>query len=362
MRNDECLGMHCQAMNAQPGPITRDSGAAHLGQASVRHLSSIVPRRLLLGVVLIGIAAAAYGQTGSYPVKPIRLIIPFGTGGATDTAFRIIAPKLGEALGQQVVIDNRPGAGSTIGAALVANAPADGYTLLGTSNVHVLSAAVYKGLSYHPVNDFEAVAQLAESCTVQVVHPSLPARSVKELIALAKARPGKIDFATAGVGTGQHMHMALFMAMTGAELTHVPYKGSGQSVPDLIAGRVQVMMGATSILVPHVHAGRLRALAVSSARRSQFIPAVPTLDESGVKGYEATLRDGLLARKGVPAEIVARLERELQKIMSAPDVQKVILSVGSEPAYGSSQQFGALLKSEHETWTRVVQKIGIKVE
>src|SRR5687768_9520614 len=207
-------------MSAEFGSINRHRGATELKPKGFQHSSFIVAHWLLVSALFMGGAVNAYCQTGNYPVKPIRLIIPFGTGGATDTAFRIIAPKLGEALGQQVVIDNRPGAGSTIGAALVANAPADGYTLLGTSNVHVLSAAVYKGLSYHPVNDFEAVAQLAESCTVQVVHPSLPARSVRELIALAKARPGKIDFATAGVGTGQHMHMALFMAMTGAGMTH----------------------------------------------------------------------------------------------------------------------------------------------
>ncbi len=301
-------------------------------------------------------------QAQTYPAKPIRLIIPFGVGGSSDNTWRIVAPKLSEALGQQVVIDNRAGAGSTIGAALVASAPPDGYTLLGTANVHALSGALYKGLSYHPVNDFDAVARLAELATVLVVHPSLPVKSVRELIALAKSKPGRIDYCSAGVGTGQHMFMTLFMSMAAIEMTHVPYKSTNTMLPDLIAGRVQANISATSISVPHVTSGRLRALAVTSARRSQFIPEVPTLNEAGVSGYEAALQEGLLARKGVPAEIISRLERELKRISNLPDVQKSLLASGSEPAFAAADQFNAILKGDFEKWSRLIQQVGIKVD
>jgi tripartite-type tricarboxylate transporter receptor subunit TctC len=317
---------------------------------------------LLSGACCMALAAPSFAQVATYPTKSIRLIVPFGVGGSSDNAWRIVAPKLAEALGQQVIIDNRAGAGGTIGAALALTPPADGYTLLGTANVHALSGNLYKGLSYHPVNDFEPIAQFAESCTVLVVHPSLPVWSTKELIALAKTKPGKIDFSSAGVGTGQHMFMMLFMSMTGIEMTHVPYKSTNIMIPDLIAGRVQANMSATSITVPHVSTGRLRALAVSSARRSQFIPDVPTLAESGVKGYEAALQEGVLARKGVPAEVVSRLESELRKIMNQPDVQKQLLATGSEPAFGTAAQWGAVLKSDYDKWGKLIQKAGIKVE
>jgi len=315
---------------------------------------------LLAGAPCMGMVQVAHAQ--SYPTKPIRLIIPFGVGGSSDTTWRIVGPKLSEALGQQVVIDNRAGAGSTIGAALAASAPADGYTLLGTANVHALSGALYKGLSYHPVNDFDAVARMAELATVLVVHPALPVSSTRELIALAKSRPGKIDFGSAGVGTGQHMFMTLFMSMAGIDMTHIPYKGTNIMLPDLLAGRVQANVSATSISVPHVNTGRLRALAVTSAKRSRFIPDAPTLDEAGVKGYEAALHEGLLARKGVPPDIIARLERELKRISSQPDVQKSLLASGSEPVFGSSEQFNAILKSDFDKWSKLIQKVGIKVE
>jgi tripartite-type tricarboxylate transporter receptor subunit TctC len=317
--------------------------------------------RGFIATVLAGMAAVAAAQQAGYPVKPVRVIVPFAPGGTTDTAWRIVGPRLADALGQQVVIDNRPGAGSTLGAALLGQSPADGHTLLGTANVHALSASVYK-VAYHPVNDFAPIAQMAEQCAVLVVHPSLPVRSPREFIALAKSRPGEIDFATTGVGTGQHMFMALLISMTGTRLNHVPYRGVAQSVPDLIAGRVQVKIAGVSILIPHVRNGRLRAVAVSSARRSQFLPEVPTLDEGGVKGYEATLREGVFARSGTPAEVVARLEREIMKIVAAADVQKSLLAAGGEPNYASAAQWGAHVAAEYAKWTRLVKEIGIKVE
>lgn len=312
--------------------------------------------------VIAALAGSALAQTGAYPQKPIRVIVPFAPGGTSDAVWRIVAPKLSEMIGQPVLIDNRPGAGSTLGARLLMNTPADGYTFLGTANVHVLSSNVYQGLPYHPTNDFAPIAQLAEVCTILVVHPSLPVTTTKELIALAKTNPNKVDFATTGVGTGQHMFMMLLMSMTGMQLHHVPYKGVAQSLPDLVAGRVQVKMAGASILLPYVNDKRVRAIAVSSAQRSQFLPNVPSLNESGVKGYEASLREGAIAKKGTPPEVIAKLSSELLKVMRSPDVQKSILAGGSEPNYLPPDKWSALLNAENEKWSKLVKELGIKVE
>jgi len=267
----------------------------------------------LLWLAGLALAWSAPGWAQTYPSKAIRLIVPFAHGGSTDTPWRILAPRLSEELGQQVVIDNRPAAGSTVGAAIVAKAPADGYTLLGTTRSHVISGALYKGLPYDALADFAAIGQIADTCSVLVVHPSLPVKTVAQLIALAKSRPGAIDYATSGSGTSQHLSYVLFTSLAGIDMNHVPYKGSSQQIPDLIAGRVPTAIVGVSVLLPHITAGRLRALGVSSSKRSQFLPEVPTIEEAGLKGYLSTLPAGMLGPRGLPPEIVQRLESELRK-------------------------------------------------
>ena len=304
--------------------------------------------------------AVAWGQQ-NYPTRPVRVIIPFSAGGATDVPGRILAQKLSDAFGQQVIVDNRPGAGSTIGTDLAAKSPPDGHTLLLTATPFVISASLYKKLPYDPQRDFVPVVQVGSGPNVLVVHPSLPAKSVKELITLAKANPGKIDFASSGNGSAQHLFGALFMSMAGIKLTHIPYKGSGPATTDLIAGQVQVGFPGIAIALPHSRSGRLRALAVTSATRSKGMPEVPTIDEAGAKGYEATLWLALLAPKGTPQEIINRLHTEIARVLRLPEVESTILTSGTDVTIRPPDQLGEFLKSEFAKWARVVKETGAVV-
>lgn len=309
----------------------------------------------------IGYATLSHGQAQAYPAKPIRLIIPFAPGGTTDTPWRIVAPKLGEELGGQVVIDNRPGAGASIGAALAAAAPPDGYTLLGTSNSHALTAALYKGLPYDAIADFVPVAQIASTCQVLVVHPSLPVKSVAQLVALAKSNPGKIDYSSPGTGNTPHLFYELFKSMARIDMIHVPYKSIGSQVPDLVAGRVPSAFIGVTILLPYAQANRLRPLAVSCTKRSQFLPDVPTMHEAGVKGYEGLQLAGMLAPKGLSPDIIQRLEAALKKITANPDVQKAVIKSGNEISFDSGSNFGAMMKSELAKWGKLIRDLGIQL-
>lgn len=315
--------------------------------------------RIISAVLLAACPIAGALAQEAYPSKPIRMIVPWGAGGTSDTPWRIVAPKLSEALGQPIIIENRPGAGSTIGAAMVAAAKPDGYTLMGTSNVHVLSASVYKDLPYHALNDFIPIGQIAQTCSVLVVHPSLPAASPREFVAYAKANPGKIDYASTGNGSGQHLFMALFSQMTGIRLNHVPYKNVGQAIVELLGGQVQAQMPGLSVVLANIKDGRLKALGVTCSRRSALMPELPTLSETVAPGFDSTLREGMMAPKGVPPAIVRQLEAALQKAMQLPDVQKGIAATYNEPVFATAAEFSAELKTDFAKWAALVKELGL---
>lgn len=302
----------------------------------------------------------AYGQ--AYPVRPVRIVIAASPGGAADTPGRVLGAKLAENLSQSVVIDNRPGASGVLGTDLVAKSAPDGYTLLLVGNTHAIRPAVYRKLPYHPQNDFVAVAQLITSPNVLVVHPSMPVRSVKELISLARARPGQIDYVSSGVASGQHLCMALFVTLAGIKLNHVPYKGSGQARSDLLGGHVPIGMPGIASVIRDVRTGRLRALGVTSVQRSSQLPEVPTLAEAGVTGYEAEQWNGLLAPTGTPLDAIERLNTEFARILRQPDVQQQIRTLGAEPNFLGWEAFGALIKTEMVKWSKIVEAVGARAE
>jgi len=301
-------------------------------------------------------------QAQSYPTRPVRVIVPFSAGGAADTPGRMLASKLSEVLKQQIIIDNRPGAGSTIGTEVAAKSPPDGYTLLLISNTHVISANLYKKrLKYNPIRDFVPVLQFATSPNLLVVHPSLPVKTVKDLIALAKAKPGRIDYASSGNGSSQHLFTALFTTLAGINMNHVPYRGSGQARTDLISGQIMVGMPGIASVVQHVKSGRLRALAVSGTKRSPQLPEVPTMAEAGVKGYAADQWLGFLAPSKTPASVVAKLNVETEKILKRTDLRRALQNVGAQPDYLGPREFGKLIESEMTKWGKVVAATGLQI-
>lgn len=300
-------------------------------------------------------------QAQDYPQRPIRMIIPFSAGGATDVPGRIVAQRLGEALGHQVVVDNRPGAGSIIGTDLAAKAPPDGYTMLLTATPFVMSAALYRTLPYDPLKDFVPVMQIGAAPNALVVHPSLTAQSVPELIALARAQPAKIDFASSGNGSAQHLFGALFQSLANIRMTHIPYKGSGPATADLLGGQVKVGFPGIAIALPHHKTGRLRALGVTSAQRSPQMPDVPSLAESGVTGYEATLWLGLAVPRGSPPVVVNKLHAEIGKVLQLHEVRTGFQGAGTDVVASTPEQFGALLKAEYAKWGKVVKEIGLQL-
>ncbi len=305
------------------------------------------------------VAAPVLAQ--SYPSRPIKIIVPFGPGGFTDVAARILQKELAPAIGQAVVIENKPGAGSTIGTAEIANGQPDGYTLVMVSTAHVISPHLYKSMPYDPIKSFTPVMKLAEGPYVLVTHPSLPVKNVAELVALAKAKPDTIDYASSGNGSAQHLVGALFVTMAGAPLSHVPYKGSSQAMNDILGGQVKVSFVGVPNALPNLGNGKLRALAVSTKKRYADLPDVPTLEESGVKGYDATIWLGLLAPPGTPREIVQKLNVTVTRILSTAEAKKLMASAGVEVATSSPEEFGALLQSELERWGKVVRETGATV-
>ena len=298
----------------------------------------------------------------SYPVKPVRLIAASSPGSAVDIVSRVIAQKLSDQIGQQVVVDNRAGAGGNLGAELAARAPADGYTLFMATPAQAINTGLYRKLDYDLTRDFVAVSLLTIGHYCVAVHPALPVTSVKALIALARSRSGQLNYASAGNGNATHLAGALFNSMAQVDLVHVPYKGSGPGLTDLIGGQVQVMFPNLTAAIPYVKAGRLRALAVSGEKRSSIMPELPTVSEAGVPGYRVISWFGMMAPAAVPAEIVARLQRELTLTMRATEVRGKLAGEGAEPMASTPEFFATFIKSEITQWVKVVREARISAE
>lgn len=315
----------------------------------------------LLAVSFAAPEGGALAQT--YPSKPIRIVVPFPPGGPADILARIIGQNLAESWGQQAVIDNRAGAGGNIGSEMVAKALPDGYTLLmGFVGTHAINASLYSTMPYDNVKDFEPVSLVAMVTIILVVHPSIPANSVKELIVLARSRPGQLTFGSPGNGTPQHLAGELFNTMAGVKMVHIPYKGAVPALTDLLGGRVSLIFSSMPPALPHVKAGKLRALAVTSARRSSAAPNVPTIAESGLPGYEVINWYGILVPAGTPKEIVARLNAEILKILNVPDVKERLSAQGAETFSSTPQEFAAYIRKETEKWAKVVKYSGARLD
>lgn len=310
------------------------------------------------------LAAAAFGASaqGAYPNRPVKIIVPFAAGGPADNYARFMAQRLGDALGQSFVVDNRPGAGSVIGTDAAAKSAPDGYTLLMMSNAHTVNETLIANKPFQLMRDFVAVAPVNYSDLVLVAHPSVRANSVRELIAEAKARPGKINYASSGLGTPYHMAGELFKSMAGVYLVHIPYRGSTGARTDLIGGQVDVMFDAVTTMVEQVRAGKVKALATSGRQRSEVMPEVPTLSEAGVSGYEATIWLGLMAPRGTPRPIVDRLNEAVSRIASQPDVKAAWAKQGAVPLVMNAEAFDKYAHDDIAKWARVIQSAGIKAE
>ncbi|CAM9698149.1 unnamed protein product [Phaeothamnion confervicola] len=316
----------------------------------------------LPGILAAALLACASGTAGAqaWPSKPIKLVVPYPPGGSADILARAIGQKLSDGLGQPVVVDNRPGAGTAIGAEATAKAPADGYTImLGTVSSHAINPALTP-LKYDPVKDFAPVSLVASIPFVLLVHPSLPAKTVPELIALAKAKPGSLNFSSAGSGTSNHLAGELFKSMTKTFMVHIPYRGSAPALADLLAGQVNLMFDLVLTAQPHVKSGAARALAVTGRERSPALPGVPTVAESGVPGYEVSAWFGFFAPAGTPANVVATLNAETVKAMRLPDLKERLSSQGADAVTSTPEQFAGYVKEELGKWTRVVKASGMK--
>jgi len=316
---------------------------------------------VLLFVLIAFVSVSGPAQSQQYPIKPIRIIIPFAPGGGSDLIGRLIAQKLTERLGQQVIVENKPGAGGNLGAEQAIRAPADGYTLLLVAGSYTVNPSLYK-LSWDSANDISPIIQLSQGPFLVAVHPSVPAKTLKEFIDLAKMQPDKFSYGTAGSGSITHLASELFLDMAKIKAVHVPYKGTGPALNDAIAGNVQLIFGSVSTSLQHVKSGRLRALAVTTAKRIPAAPEIPTVGEAGVPGYEVILWHGLVAPKGVPKAIISKLNLAANDALKSKDTADLLASDGVAPAGGTPEQFQATIKVDIERWRKVVQQANVKVE
>mgnify|MGYP001009792321 CR=1 FL=1 len=318
----------------------------------------------MTATLLFATLATAHAQPSPQwsPTRPVRLIVPFPPGGSTDLVARVVGQKMADAWGKQVVIDNRPGANGMIGSEVVAKSAKDGYTLMVNGANFVTSPSLYRKAPYDPLRDFEAISLIAFGPNVLVAHPSLPAKSVQELIAFAKAKPGEVTFASGGPGGAQHLAGELFNSLAGIHMTHIPYKGSAPGLTALIGGEVVVGFADMLITLPHVKSGKLRALAVTGGTRSNLIPELPTVGEAGLKGYAVTAWFGLLAPAGTPADIVNRIQQESLKAMGTPALKERLLSQGAIPSGNTPAEFARFIAAEAAKWAKVVKDAGIKAD
>lgn len=317
-------------------------------------------RTVLCGVLLAALPFTAYAQGAAYPTKPIRLIVAFDPGGSTDIIGRLVGQKLSERLGQQVIVDNRGGAGGTIGTEIAARASPDGYTLtMGTTSTHVIAPAAYANVKYDPVKDFQPITLVAITPYLLTLHPGVQAKSLKEFIALVKSQPGKLNYASAGTGTTTHLAMEMLKISAGMNLVHVPYKGNGPAGIATIGGQVQALFGSMPAVLPHAKAGRLRPVAVGTTKRSPALPEVPTVAENGFPGFEASLWLGFFAPKGTPAPVTSKLYGELVKIAQSPEMKEQFLRNGADSITTTQPELAKLMKSELDKYSKVIKAAGI---
>ena len=325
-------------------------------------MKSIIRALLAAAMALLALNASAQGPA-TYPTKPIKIVVPFPPGGATDILARAIGAELQKAFGQTVLIENKAGAGGNPGADMVAKSPPDGYTLvMATVGTHGINMSLYSKMPYDAVKDFEPITLVAGVPNLLVVHPSVAAKNVAELTALAKAQPGKLNVASSGNGTSIHMAAELYKVMAGVDILHVPYKGSSFALTDLLGGQVQLMFDNMPSALPHVKAGKLRALAVTSPKRSSALPDIPTMDEEGLKGFDATSWFGLLAPAGTPKDIIAKLNAAAVKALATPEMRERLASQGAEAVGNTPEQFAAFIKAEIEKWAKIVKASGARVD
>ena len=317
--------------------------------------------RTVIGLLLLGVAAHAFGQ--AYPARPIRLVVPFPPGGAVDFYARVVQQPLSEALGQQVVIDNKAGASGMVGAEIVAKSLPDGYTLLlGNIASLAINVGLYAKMPYDPLKDLTAIVRTVDVNYAMVVHPSVPANTVPELVAYARANPGKLSYGSAGSGSLPHLGTELFKTQTGIDMLHVPYKGGGPMVTDLLGGTIQIVIADQANLMPHVQSGKLRALAVATTKRSPNFPGLPTIAESGVAGYDSTACQGLAGPAGLPPEVVKRLNEAVNTVVTMPAVREKLAGGGLEVVGGPPEQLARFIAAEITKWTKIAKDIGAKVD
>ena len=314
----------------------------------------------LSAALLVTFGGAAQAQQ-PWPAKPIRFVAPFAPGGGTDFIGRVAAQKLTEGLMQQVIVENRPGAGGTLGAEVGAKAAPDGYTFTVVAGSYAVNPSIYK-LAFDPVNDITPVIQFSQGPLLVVVHPALPIKNMKDLIALAKTRPGGLSYASSGQGSIVHLSSELFLHMAGIKAVHIPYKGTGPAITDTMSGQTQFLFGSIAVVMPVVKSGRLRGIAVTTAKRLPALPDIPTIAESGVKGYDVVLWHGLVGPRGLPRAIVERVNGELNKALKAKDMEEKLATDGVSAAGGTPEEFGAIIKRDIDVWRKVVQMAGVKAE
>jgi tripartite-type tricarboxylate transporter receptor subunit TctC len=319
-------------------------------------------RWLAAGACAAGLLQAVPAAAQNWPTRPVRIVVPFATGGPADVYARFLAQRLPDLLGQSFVVENRPGAGAVIGTDLVAKSPPDGYTLLLMSNTHTVNETLVQNKPYDLQRDFVAVAPINYSDLVLVAHPSVPSSNIRELVKAAREKPGKLNYASSGTGTPYHMAGELFKSMSDTKIVHIPYKGSSGARTDVLGGQVDMMFDAVTTMTEQVKAGKVKAIATTGKKRSSVLPDVPTVDESGLPGYEATIWLGLLAPKGTPAAVVTRLNEAVSKIVSQPEVQQVWAKQGAVPLVMNAQAFDKYVGDDIQKWSKVIKSANIKAD